>query len=133
LPGTLRFRIHKAEKPGYLIMTNITYQFNIGIDIAKQKFDVSFSDQKVVSFENNLDGFKQLLKEIKDKPQTRVVMEATGGYEKPLAQFLQGQGVAVSIVNAKRVRDYAKALGLLAKNDVIDAKVIRMFADSVNP
>ena len=48
-------------------MTNITYQFNIGIDIAKQKFDVSFSDQKVVSFENNLDGFKQLLKEIKDK------------------------------------------------------------------
>ena len=114
-------------------MTNITYQFNIGIDIAKQKFDVSFSDQKVVSFENNLDGFKQLLKEIKDKPQTRVVMEATGGYEKPLAQFLQGQGVAVSIVNAKRVRDYAKALGLLAKNDVIDAKVIRMFAGAVNP
>jgi transposase len=60
-------------------------------------------------------------------------MEATGGYEKPLAHFLQGQGVAVSIVNAKRVRDYAKALGLLAKNDVIDAKVIRMFADAVNP
>ena len=62
-----------------------------------------------------------------------MVMEATGGYEKPLAHFLQGQGVAVSIVNAKRVRDYAKALGLLAKNDVIDAKVIRMFADAVNP
>jgi len=114
-------------------MTNITYQFNIGIDIAKQKFDVSFSDQKVASFENNLAGFKLLLKEIKDKSQTRVVMEATGGYEKPLAHFLQAQGVAVSIVNAKRVRDYAKALGRLAKNDVIDAKVIRLFADAVNP
>jgi transposase len=114
-------------------MTNITYQFNIGIDIAKQKFDVSFSDQKVASFENNLAGFKLLLKEIKDKSQTRVVMEATGGYEKPLAHFLQAQGVAVSIVNAKRVRDYAKALGRLAKNDVIDAQVIRLFADAVNP
>ena len=114
-------------------MTNITYQFNIGIDIAKQKFDVSFSDQKVASFENNLAGFKLLLKEIKDKSQTRVVMEATGGYEKPLAHFLQTQGVAVSIVNAKRVRDYAKALGRLAKNDVIDAQVIRLFADAVNP
>ena len=114
-------------------MTNITYQFNIGVDIAKQKFDVSFSDQKIASYENNLAGFKRLLQEIKDKPQTRIVMEATGGYEKPLAHFLQGQGVAVSIVNAKRVRDYAKALGLLAKNDVIDAKVIRMFADAVNP
>jgi transposase len=114
-------------------MTTITYQFNIGVDIAKQKFDVSISDQKIASYENNLAGFKRLLQEIKDKPQTRIVMEATGGYEKPLAHFLQGQGVAVSIVNAKRVRDYAKALGLLAKNDVIDAKVIRMFADAVNP
>ena len=114
-------------------MTNITYQFNIGVDIAKQKLDVSFSDQRVVSFENNLSGFKLILKEIENKSQTRVVMEATGGYEKPLAHFLQGQGVAVSIVNAKRVRDYAKALGRLAKNDVIDAKVIRLFADAVNP
>ena len=114
-------------------MTNITYHFNIGVDVAKQKIDVSFNDQRVASFENNLAGFKLLLKEIKDKSQTRVVMEATGGYEKPLAHFLQAQGVAVSIVNAKRVRDYAKALGRLAKNDVIDAKVIRLFADAVNP
>jgi transposase len=114
-------------------MTNITYHFNIGVDIAKQKFDVSFSDQRVATFENNQAGFKLLLKEIKNKTQTRVVMEATGGYEKPLAHFLQSQGIAVSIVNAKRVRDYAKALGLLAKNDVIDAKVIRLFADAVNP
>ena len=114
-------------------MTNKTYQFNIGVDIAKHKLDVSFSDQRVVSFENNQSAFKLLLKEIENKSQTRVVMEATGGYEKPLAHFLQDHGVAVSIINAKRVRDYAKALGLLAKNDVIDAKVIRMFADAVNP
>lgn len=114
-------------------MTNKTYNLNIGVDISKQKIDVSFNDQRVVSFENNPAGFKLLLKEIKDKPQTRVVMEATGGYERPLAHFLQGQGVAVSIVNAKRVRDYAKALGRLAKNDMIDAEVIRLFADAVNP
>lgn len=115
------------------MMTNNTYQFNIGIDIAKQKFDVSFSDDKSASFDNTPAGFQLLLKAIKDKSQTRIVMEATGGYEKPLAHFLQAQGVAVSIVNAKRVRDYAKALGRLAKNDVIDAKVIRLFADAVNP
>jgi transposase len=133
LPGTLRFRIDKAGKPGHLIMTNMTYQFNIGVDMAKQKIDVSFGDQRVASFENNPAGFKLLLREIKDRPQTRVAMEATGGYEKPLAHFLQGQGIAVSVVNAKRARDYAKALGRLAKNDVIDAKVIRLFADAVNP
>lgn len=94
---------------------------------------MSFSDQKTASFENNLAGFKPLLKELKNKSQTRVVMEATGGYEKPLAHFLQSQGLAVSIVNAKRVRDYAKALGRLAKNDRLDAEVIRLFAEAVNP
>ena len=104
------------------MMTNKTYQFNLGIDIAKQKFDVSFSDDKSASFDNTPTGFQLLLKAIKDQSETRVVMEATGGYEKPLAHFLQAQGIAVSIVNAKRVRDYAKALGRLAKNDVIDAK-----------
>jgi transposase len=114
-------------------MTNKTDYFNLGVDIAKQKFDVSFSDQRVACFENNLVGFKLLLKEIQSQYQTRVVMEATGGYEKPLAHFLQSQGVAVSIVNAKRVRDYAKALGILAKNDRLDADVIRQFADAVNP
>lgn len=114
-------------------MTNKTYSFNVGVDISKQKLDVSFSDQKTASFENNFAGFKQLLKELKNKSQTRVVMEATGGYEKPLALFLQSQGIAVSIVNAKRVRDYAKALGRLAKNDRLDAEVIRLFAEAVNP
>lgn len=102
-------------------MTTITYQFNIGVDIAKQKFDVSISDQKITSYENNLAGFKRLLQEIKDRPQTRIAMEATGGYEKPLADFLQGQGVAVSIVNAKRVRDYALPMrerGIMRKFEV---------------
>jgi transposase len=60
-------------------------------------------------------------------------MEATGGYEQPLAAFLQTRGIDVSIVNPKRVRDYAKALGRLAKTDTIDAHVIRLFADTVNP
>ena len=66
MPGKLGFRIYKAEKPGHLIMTNKTYYFNIDVDTAKQKFDVSFSDQRVASFENNVAGFKLLLKEIKN-------------------------------------------------------------------
>jgi transposase len=114
-------------------MTNKTNYINVGVDVAKQKLDVSFDGQGTVSFENNLTGFKLLLKALENKSGARVVMEATGGYEKPLVHFLQGQGVAVSVVNAKRVRDYAKALGRLAKNDSIDAQVIRLFADAVNP
>ncbi len=127
----LRFRIYKAEKLGTLIMTNISYTFNIGIDISKKKLDISFSDNETASYDNDLKGFKQLLKQISDKEGTRVAMEATGGYERPLVQFLQDKGIAVSVVNAKRVRDYAKVLGKLAKTDKIDSHVIRLFAGAL--
>jgi len=114
-------------------MTNISYTFNIGIDISKKKLDISFSDNKTTSYSNDLSGFKQLLKQITDKDLTRVAMEATGGYERPLVQFLQEKGIAVSVVNAKRVRDYAKALGKLAKTDKIDSHIIRLFAEAIHP
>jgi len=114
-------------------MTNISYTFNIGIDISKKKLDISFSDNKTTSYDNDLNGFKQLLKQIQDKGRTRIAMEATGGYERPLVRFLQEKCIAVSVVNAKRVRDYAKALGKLAKTDKIDSHVIRLFAEAINP
>jgi transposase len=114
-------------------MTNKTYLINVGVDISKLKLDVALSDQQAASFDNNQKGFECFLKGLKNQSETRVVMEATGGYEKPLARFLHSQGIAVSIVNAKRVRDYAKALGKLAKNDRIDAEVIRLFAEAVDP
>ena len=55
------------------------------------------------------------------------------GYEKPLSIFLLARGIAVCIVNAKRVRDYAKAIGRHAKNDRIDAQVIRLYAEMAQP
>jgi transposase len=114
-------------------MTKIAYQFNIGIDVSKQKLDVSYNDKEIAVFDNTPKGLKQLVKSIKNKKRTRIVMEATGGYERPLAHFLQDQNIAVSIVNAKRVRDFAKALGWLAKTDEIDSHVIRLFAQTINP
>jgi len=114
-------------------MTNITYTFNIGVDISKKRLDISFNNNDTTSYTNDLSGFKQLLKRVTNKKMTRVVMEATGGYERPLVSFLQDKGIAVSIVNAKRVRDYAKALGRLAKTDKIDSHVIRLFAEAINP
>lgn len=105
-------------------MTKITYQFNIGIDVSKQKLDVSYNDKEIAVFDNSTKGFKQLVKSIKNKKSTRIVIEATGGYERPLAHFLQDQNISMSIVNAKRVRDFAKVLGRLAKTDEIDSQVI---------
>ncbi len=129
----LRFRIYKAEKLGTIIVTKIIYKFNIGIDVSKKKLDISFNNNETACYNNDLKGFKQLLKLVSNKQTTRVVMEATGGYERPLAHFLQDHDIAVSVVNAKRVRDYAKALGKLAKTDKIDSHVIRLFSEAINP
>jgi transposase len=62
-----------------------------------------------------------------------IVLEATGGYERDLAAALFDAGHQVAIVNPKRVRDFAKALGLLAKTDRVDARALALFAERVRP
>jgi transposase len=61
------------------------------------------------------------------------VLEATGGYESLVAGALAGQGIAVAVVNPRQVRDFAKATGVLAKTDRIDARVLARFAEAVRP
>lgn len=110
-----------------------TKEYNVGVDVSKQKLDISSAPEHAMSIDNNPKGFEQFVKKLEQPLLARVVMEATGGYEKPFATFLQEQGIAVSIVNPKRVRDFAKAVGQLAKTDNLDAHIIRQFADTVKP
>ncbi|KAF3977737.1 MAG: IS110 family transposase [Methylococcales symbiont of Iophon sp. n. MRB-2018] len=81
-------------------MTNIADTFNIVLE-------VSFNTNKTARYTNDINGFKQLLNPILDKKRVGVAMESTRGYERPLVGFIQDKGVAVSVVNAKRIRDYA--------------------------
>lgn len=107
-------------------MTNKTPNYTIiGVDVSKLKLDIALDDKQVITVENQVDGFKRLLKHMATHSQACVVMEATVGHERAFAHFLLAQGIAVSVANAKRVRDYAKAIGRHAKNDKIDAQVIR--------
>ena len=62
-----------------------------------------------------------------------VLIEATGGYETNLAMGLQQAGLVVSVVNPARIRNFAKAAGILAKTDNIDAKAISFFASVLKP
>lgn len=106
------------------MMTNETLNYTIiGVDVSKLKLDIALDDKQIITVENHVDGFKTFLKYIVAPSQVCVVMEATGGYERPHVHFLLAQGIAVGVVNAKRVRDYAKAIGRHAKNDKIDAQV----------
>jgi transposase len=102
----------------------------IGVDVAKQKLDVSVDDNTALTIDNDEESFKNLLKVIFDSGPVCVVMEATGGYERKLVAFLQAREIAVAVVNPKRVRDYANAMGAYAKNDRIDADMIRHYAQT---
>ncbi|MGH7629719.1 MAG: IS110 family transposase, partial [Gemmatimonadales bacterium] len=62
-----------------------------------------------------------------------IVLEATGGLEAPLVALLADAGLPVVIVNPRQVRDFARALGRLAKTDAIDAQVLALFAERVRP
>lgn len=106
----------------------------IGIDVAKATLDVAIgSDGEVVQVENSEGGIARLIERLRESAPTLVVLEATGGYESLVAGALAGQGIAVAVINPRQVRDFAKATGVLAKTDRIDARVLARFADAVRP
>jgi transposase len=110
------------------------FQHFIGIDVAKAKLDLAYeAGSAVEQFANSTEGHEKLLKKL-PKPKTcLIVLEATGGFEKAVVVELVSAGHVVSVVNPRQVRDFAKALGILAKTDKIDARVIAKFGALVRP
>lgn len=106
----------------------------IGIDVSKSTLDVFIlPGNKHMQFKNEPSGIQKLAKKLNMFPDALIVMEATGGYEKPSAYALFKAGLKVCIMNPRQIRDFAKALGKLAKTDKIDAYVIALFASKIEP
>ena len=95
----------------------------VGIDVSKATLDVGFCPDVLKPFQlkNDPEGFAQLIACLNEFEVGRVVLEATGGYEKAVFTALRMEGLNVVRVNPKRPHDYAKAMGKLAKTDKIDA------------
>lgn len=106
----------------------------VGIDVAKQSFDLAATHDKLVRhFTYDQHGLKQLIAELKPLAPTLIVMEATGGLERRLLHHLITHGFKVAVVNPRQVRDFARAFNQLAKTDAIDARMIAAFAQVVQP
>jgi len=108
----------------------------IGIDVAKESLDVAWSSgdkSQHLSAANSSAGFTSLVRQLPPPTEARVVVEATGGYERALVTALVEAGYRVAVVNPRHVRDFAKALGILAKTDRIDAMVLARFGHQVQP
>lgn len=106
----------------------------VGIDVAKDHLDLAVRPSAETWRVANTDAaFPDLVTRLHAVAPTLIVLEATGGYEQPVLGALAAAGLPVVAVNPRQVRDFAKALGLLAKTDQIDAGVLATFADRLRP
>jgi transposase len=104
----------------------------VGADVSKAHLDLAtWPLGTSCRFENNPKGITQLLALLKGLQVRYVVLESTGGYERLLIDLLQQANYDVAMANPRAVRDYAKALGILAKTDAIDAGVLARYGDHV--
>jgi len=107
----------------------------VGVDVSKGKLDFAFADGKeTLSIDNTQQKIvAELIGRIKNPQSTIVVMEATGGYEQLLVTLLHQHNIAVAVVNPRRVRAFAAGIGMDAKTDPIDARVIAFYGQVVQP
>lgn len=111
--------------------TSVTY---IGVDVCKEFLDAfcpTWGNPK--RFANSTDGIKSLLKTLRDTPLPQIIVESTGGYEWPLRVAAADAQFALSLVNPRQVRDFARASGTLAKTDALDAKILAAFGEAFKP
>jgi len=111
-----------------------TNQVSIGIDVAKATLDLHLLPSgQTQTLPNTKAGCEQLKQALPDPATCLIVLEATGGFEREVVAELTDAGYRVAVINPKRARDFAKALGMLAKTDRIDARVLALYAEKVQP
>lgn len=106
----------------------------VGIDVSKHHLDIAIRpSEESWQEDNDLQGINHLVEQLSKLQPTLIVLEATGGYETPVACALGAAGLRVAVINPRQARDFAKSLGRLAKTDKIDAMTLARFGESVHP
>jgi len=106
----------------------------IGIDIAKEKFDVCvLPSEECWTSTADSEGIAHTVDRVVSLRPACLVMEATGGLEIEIAAELTSAGIPVAVMNPQQVRQFARSLGKLAKTDTIDARVLALYAQKIQP
>jgi transposase len=122
---------HPQDRDMFMEPTAHTF---VGIDVAKHSLEVySSGEDRSFTTTNNTAGFKQLVAELPPAASCLIVIEATGGYQNRVVGALVSAGHRVAVVNPRQVRDFARGLGILAKTDRLDARVIARFGAQACP
>jgi transposase len=106
----------------------------IGVDVAKNHLDWVLGPKgEVERIDNSPAAVRRLVRRLRKLDFDRVILESTGQYERLLYEALEDAGVRVARVNPFRVRRFGEGMGVLAKNDSIDARLLALFGDKVEP
>jgi transposase len=106
----------------------------VGIDVSKDQLDVAvFPAGEAFSVPRKPSGIEDLVSRLQAQAPTLIVLEATGGFETPVASALAAAALRVVVINPRQARDFAKATGQLAKNDALDAHLLARFAQAIRP
>ena len=106
----------------------------VGIDVSKDRLDVHLRPSgEAFAVARDGKGLENLVERLAALDVSLIVLEATGGFETTVAAALAGAGLPLAVVNPRQIRDFARALGRLAKTDAIDAAVIASFAEKIRP
>lgn len=106
----------------------------VGVDVSKDRLDACLlPGGETRAFANDAVGHANLVAWLRRQPPCAIVLESTGGYERPVLFALQDAKLIVSLVNPRQIRDFAKGIGQLAKTDRLDAAVLAKFAELVRP
>jgi transposase len=112
----------------------ITSPIYVGIDVSKDTLEVAKLGKKPTEqFANTKRGIAKLVRYLKQGKPKLIVVEATGGYEETVVWALFAVGLPVALVSPQRVRQYARAKGLLAKTDQLDAYILADFGKNIQP
>lgn len=107
---------------------------SVGIDVSKSMLDIAIHETgESWSCSNDASGCAAVIPKLRQLKATRIVLEATGGFETLVSASLCAADLPVIVVNPRQVRDFAKATGQLAKTDRIDARVLAHFAAAIEP
>ena len=106
----------------------------MGVDVSSGFLDLHVLPQdQAARHTNDAEGIGDVLQLAKDLNVTLIVMESTGGLERPLALECGIHQIPTAVMNPRQIRDFARSTGKLAKTDAIDAHVIARFAFALRP
>lgn len=104
----------------------------VGIDVSKDRLDVHLRPSgQAFAVARDGKGLERLVADLRSREVGLVVLEATGGFEATVAAALAAAALPLALVNPRQIRDFARALGRLAKTDALDAEAVALFAERI--